>query len=75
MGIYSHYTDDELSALRTRLLASLHDRLAAPTAAASAGRRAEYQQRPDDIRREIEAVGEEIARRAGQLVRAPIYLV
>ena len=38
MGLYSHYTADELHALRGRLMAALHDRLTGPAAATSNGR-------------------------------------
>lgn len=74
MGIYSDLTDSELSALRTRLRDSLHDRLTAPTLAMSKDRRAEYQQNPDQIRAALAEVNAEIGRRACTPARAPIYL-
>lgn len=75
MGLYSHFTVTELTALRDRLMASLHDRLTAPTAAASNGRSIQYQQSVDQIRKELADINVEIARRNGQATRAPIYMV
>lgn len=75
MGLYSHFTVTELTALRDRLMASLHDRLTAPTAAASNGRSIQYQQSVDQIRKELADVNVEIARRNGQATRSPIYMV
>lgn len=74
MGIYSDLTIEELQATRKRLRDSLHDRLTKATSASFEGRSAQYQQRTDDIRREIEAVGLELDRRAGRVTRGPIYL-
>lgn len=75
MGTYSHLTDDELTALRAKLVASLTDRLTAPTAASSSGRSVQYQQRTQDLRDEIAAVNAEIASRTGRSAGGPIYLV
>ena len=75
MGLYSHYTVNQLTALRDRLMASLHDRLTAPTAATSNGRSIQYQQNVEQIRKELADVNTEIARRNGQATRAPIYMV
>lgn len=75
MGLYSHYTVNELTALRDRLMGSLHDRLTAPTAATSNGRSIQYQQDLKQIRQELADVNTEIARRSGQATRAPIYMV
>lgn len=72
--MYGHMTVSELTALRTRLQTALHDRLTAPTSASSAGRQVQYQQRVQDIRRELEAVNAEIARREGDVMRGPIYM-
>lgn len=75
MGTYSHYTVDELAALRDRLMASLHDRLTGPTSAASNGRSVQYAAQTDGIRKELAAVNAELARRNGQATRRPIYMV
>ena len=81
MGIYSHHTVDELQAMRTRLSASLMDRLTKPTSIGHSGgngasRNAAYSQDTDKIKREIEAMGAEIERRSGAPAsRGPIYLV
>lgn len=75
MGIYSHFTDLQLTELRDKLVASLTDRLTAPTSASTNGRSVAYQQRTDEIRREIEAVNSEIATRQGLSVRRPIYVI
>ena len=75
MGIYRHLTDAELQATRTRLMASLQDRLTAPTLAAHNGRSVQYQQNVAEIRKEIAAVSEELDRRSGAGSRGPIYIV
>lgn len=75
MGIYSHFTDPQLTELRDKLVASLTARLTAPTSASTNGRSVSFQQRTDEIRREIEAVNAEVATRQGLSVRRPIYLV
>lgn len=75
MGLYSHYTADELVALRARLMASLHDRLTGPSAATSNGRSVQYNAQTDGIRKELDAVNAELARRTGQAARRPIYMV
>lgn len=72
---YGHYTIAQLETLRDRLLTSLHDRLTAPTSAASTGRQVQYQQTPDEIRRELAAVNGEIERRSTGVARGPIYMV
>lgn len=75
MGIYRHLSDAELAAMRDRLLASLQQRLTAPTSASNNGRNVQYQQSAKDIRKELEQVIEEIDSRAGHCARRPIYLV
>ncbi|WP_124961381.1 hypothetical protein [Variovorax beijingensis] len=52
MGIYRHLSVEELQATRSRLMASLHDRLASPTSAAHNGRSVQYQQNVAEIRKE-----------------------
>lgn len=75
MGIYSHYSTDQLTALRDKLTAALHDRLINPTALAWGDRRTQYDQKTDDIRKEIAEVNAELARRTGSPTAGPIYLV
>jgi len=76
MSIYRHYTDEQLTTTRDQLIASLHGRLTGATSVGNNGRTAAFAQRPQDIRKEIEAVGAEIDRRAGRPSgRGPIYLV
>ena len=76
MGLYSHYTDAELQALRDRLMGALHDRLTGPSAATTSnGRHIQYQNVTADLRKELADVNTEIARRSGQAVRRPIYMV
>lgn len=80
MGIYSHYTTEELQALRKRLSDSLVDRLTAPTAIShsngnGASRNAQFAQDPDKIKKEIRAIAEEIDGRTGAVKRGPIYLL
>jgi flagellar biosynthesis/type III secretory pathway chaperone len=75
MGIYSHYTTEQLQTLRDSLTQSLHDRLTKPTAAGSADRNAQFNQRTDEIRKEIHAVCAEMDARSGAYAHRPIYLV
>jgi hypothetical protein len=75
MGIYRHLSVSELQATRTRLMASLQDRLTTPTSAAHNGRSVQYQQNVAEIRKEIAAVSEELDRRSGGSSRSPIYIV
>lgn len=75
MGIYSHLTDAELTATRAKLVASLTDRLTAPTSASTNGRAVAYQQRTEEIRREIDAINAELAHRSGTAARRPIYVI
>lgn len=56
-------------------MASLHDRLTAPTSAAHNGRSVQYQQNVAEIRKEIATVSEELDRRSGGASRGPIYIV
>ena len=75
MSLYGHYTLDELKALRTRLLASLHDRLTAPTQAGGNGRSVAFNQDPAAIEAQLVKINAEIARREGTTAPGPIYLV
>ena len=75
MGIYSHLANEQLTALRDKLVASLTDRLTAPTSASTNGRAVAFQQRTDEIRREIEAVNAELAARQGNATRGPIHVI
>lgn len=75
MGIYSHLTTQALEELRDKLVASLTQRLTAPTSASTNGRMVAFQQRTDDIRREIAAVGDELASRQGCSTRSPIHVI
>ena len=78
MGTYSRHTIEELQAIRTRLNASLIDRLTAPTAASynggSASRSTQFAQVPDEIHKELRAVDAELDRRSGTAPRGPIYM-
>ena len=75
MGLYSRSTDEDLQQQRARLFSALHDRLTQPTGAAVNGRSVQYQQRTDDIRRELAAIDAELDRRAGVRTGGPIYMV
>jgi len=75
MGIYRYLSVSELQATRTRLMASLQDRLTAPTSAAHNGRSVQYQQSVAEIRKEIAAVSEELDRRSGGSSLDPICIV
>lgn len=78
MGLYSRHTTDELQAIRTRLSASLIDRLTGPTSAShnggSASRSAQFAQSPEEIRKELRAVDAELDLRSGAPRRGPIYM-
>lgn len=75
MRLYSHYTVEQLHTLRDSLTQSLHDRLTKPTAAGSGDRNAQFNQRTDEIRKEIAAVIAELDLRSGAAHPGPIYLV
>lgn len=75
MGIYSHQTTDQLTAIRDKLTNSLHDRLTAPTASSWGDRRIQFDQQTAEIRKEITAVNAELDSRNGTVARRPIYLV
>lgn len=75
MGLYRHSTDQELQQLRAKLFASLHERLTGPTSATVNGRGVQYQQRTDELRRELADIDAELNRRAGMPLRGPIYIV
>ncbi len=70
MGIYSHYTQPELKALREKLIAQLHS-----PASASTGGRSVAHRSPDHLRREINDINDELARRDGVASRRPIYVI
>ena len=75
MGIYSHYTTDQLTALRDKLTDTLHARLTGPSASAWGDRRVQYEQQTAEIRKEIGAVNAELDLRSGRSAHRPIYLV
>jgi hypothetical protein len=66
MGLYSRDTTEQLTAKRQDLADSLHKRLTQPTQVEHNGSRAQYQQRTDDIRRELCAIDAELDRREGR---------
>lgn len=74
MGIYRHLSVVELEAMRSTLMASLQQRLTAPTSAGYAGRSVQFGQKVLEIRSEIEAIGDELNRRKGISTRGPFYL-
>lgn len=74
MGIYSHLTTAQLQAKRDTFLAALEARLTLPTMASGEGRSVQFAQTPADLERQLRAVNEELARRAGSATRGPIYL-
>lgn len=75
MDLYRHYSLPELTALRDRLTASLHDRLTKATSVGSGDRNARFDQQTAEIRKEAAAVIAEIDRRRGTNPCGPIYLV
>lgn len=75
MGPYSHFTVEELTQQRDKLSAARLQRLTDPSSISHNGRAVAYAQNLADIRREIDAINAELARRNGSAARAPIYLV
>lgn len=75
MGIYRHLTVEQLEANRDKLLSSLTERLTKPTSVGFEGRNVQFNQRTDEIRRELEAINTELDRRNGVATRSPIYIV
>ncbi len=75
MGLYSHYSTEQLHQLRDTLTQSLHARLTQPTAVGSGDRNARYDQRISDIRKELDAVCAELDARSGRHAHRPIYPV
>jgi len=75
MGLYRYSTDQELQQLRARLFAALHERLTGPISATVNGRGIQYQQRTDELRRELADVDAELNRRSCVPLRGPIYIV
>ena len=71
MGIYSHYTTDELKALREKLIAALHS----PSSTAYNGRSL-AQRSASDIRRELNDINAELGAREGAAPNhRPIYVI
>lgn len=76
MGLYSHYTTDQLTAMRDRLSVAFEQRLTGPASAAGHGRSVQFQQDGGkQLQQQIIAINEELQRRAGGGTRRPIYLV
>lgn len=75
MGLYRTLSEQELNLLRRKLFVSLHERLTGPTSATVNGRGVQYQQRTDELRRELADIDAELNRRAGVPLRGPIYIV
>lgn len=75
MGIYSHFTTEQLTAKRDSYLAALEARLTGPSAASSNGRSIQYQQDTRQLERQVAAINDELALRSGRASRRPIYLV
>lgn len=75
MGIYSHYSIDQLTGLRARLSATLEARLTGSTAASGNGRSVQFQQGTADLERQIGAINTELDRRNGRFAHGPIYLL
>lgn len=75
MGIYRHYTDEQLTQMRDSLMTSLHQRLTGPTSASNGSRSVQYQQKTEEVRKELELITGEIDARAGVSCRRPIYMV
>lgn len=75
MGIYSHFSTEQLTVKRDGYLAALEARLTGPTSASGNGRSIQYQQDTRQLERQIAAINDELALRGGGASRRPIYLV
>ena len=76
MNPYRRDTTDQLTATRAALRDSLEKRLSQPTEVDHAGSRAQYGQRPADIKREISAIDAELDRREGlPSQNRPFYVI
>jgi hypothetical protein len=76
MGIYSHLSESELSALRDKFTQSLTERLTGVTVHANADKRVQWGENSvDQIRAALAEINAEIDKRAGRNQRRPIYLV
>lgn len=76
MGLYSHYTTEQLTALRDRLSVAFEQQLTGPVSAAGHGRSVQFRQDgAKDLQRQIQDINAELQRRAGGSARRPIYLV
>lgn len=75
MGIYRHYTEQQLTQMRDSLMTSLHQRLTGPTSASTGSRSVQFQQKTEEIRKELGLITEELDARAGVASHRPIYLV
>lgn len=76
MGLYSHYTDQQLTDLRDRLSVAYEQQLIGPNAASGHGRSMQFRQDGvKDLQAQIKAINEELQGRSGTAPRRPIYLV
>lgn len=76
MGLYSRDTTDQLNTQRTALRDSLQKRLTQPTEIDHNGSRAQYAQRTSEIKREINAIDNELDRREGRTAQnRPFYVI
>lgn len=76
MGLYSHYTDQQLTDLRDRLSVAYEQQLTSPGSVSGHGRSMQYRQDGvKDLQAQIRAINEELQRRTGIAARRPIYLV
>ena len=80
MGLYSHLTTEQLTARRDSYLAAIDARLTGPTQASHStdgvgARSVQFNADTSQLRRAIDDINAELARRTGQPARKPIYLV
>ena len=76
MGLYSHYTTQQLTDLRDRLSVAHEQQLTSPSSASGHGRSVQFRDTSvRDLQKQISDINDELTRRSGKRARRPIYLV
>ncbi len=76
MGLYSHYTDQQLTDLRDRLSVAFEQQLTGPSSASGHGRSVQFRDSGvKDLQKQISDINDELTRRSGRRARRPIYLL
>lgn len=76
MGLYSHYSTQQLTDLRDRLSVAHEQQLIGPSSASGHGRSVQFRDTGvRDLQKQISDINDELTRRGGRSARRPIYLV